>query len=178
MRLTLSLLAIWPFTAFADIPANIVSPDVTFFESGIACDPPSVAEQPAPNTVAGFTSSFIEDVDFVSNTHVVPAVLGLSFGVKTQMRDAAGLIDATMTVTHPPMGPDKVTRQFHTNSISGQSITERLYAFDFEYELLLGTWQLEAKKDGKIIYRATFEVVSPSVVPDLAAICGFEDLLS
>jgi hypothetical protein len=128
--------------------------------------------------VAGFTSVITEDVVFVSHDHVVPAVLGLSFGVKAQMRDPAGLHGATMSVTHPPMGPDKVTRQFHTNQISGQGITDRLYAFDYPYELLPGTWHLEAKKDGAIIYRATFQVVPPELVPELASVCGYEDLLS
>ncbi|MDG1867719.1 MAG: hypothetical protein P8J00_08175 [Yoonia sp.] len=52
------------------------------------------------------------------------------------------------------------------------------YQFDFDYELVTGIGQMEARSGDKIIYRTTFEVVDPAQTPDLAAICGCTDLLS
>ena len=37
---------------------------------------------------------------------------------------------------------------------------------------------MEASQGVTVIYRTTFEVKAPSEVPELASICGFEDLLS
>jgi len=178
MRLTLFLFALMPAAAMAAPQPDKVSPDVAIFETGVVCDPPNVSAEIAPDTVAGQTFTFEGDVAFVSTGNRVPAVLGLGMGTKTQMVDPAGLSDVTLSVTHPPMGPNGVTRQSYRAGINGTNVSQRLYTFDEDYELLPGIWQMQAEKDGRIIYRTTFEVVAPQLMPELAGVCGFENLLS
>jgi len=45
-------------------------------------------------------------------------------------------------------------------------------------ELLPGIWQLEASLADEILYRTTFEVVPAAQVPELAEVCGYQDLFS
>ena len=176
MRPTL-LLCLIAGTASA-APADVTGPLIGHLESGIICPPPSVGDTPAPGTVAGVTHLVDEDPPFVSRSHRVPAVTGIGFGVKSMTASLRGLTDVTMTVTHPPMGKDRVTQQTFQTRIDGTSPSLTFYQFDYAYELVQGPWQLEATKDGEVLYRATFDVVSPQDAPELARVCGFEELLS
>ncbi|RYH04323.1 DUF3859 domain-containing protein [Salipiger sp. IMCC34102] len=176
MRLTLSLLLLLATPLAAQAP-DTVSDRLSSFETGVICPPPSVGEAPAPGTVAGTTHLIEEEPPFVSNASRVPAVLGLGFGAKAQAR-GLGLADVEIEVTHPPMGPDGATRQSFRSRIDAFAPSLTFYQFDFAYELVQGLWQIEATKDGETLYRKTFEVVAPDQMPELARICGFENLLS
>ena len=175
MRLTLFILAFWPFAAVANVES---SPLVVYVESGVACQAERIGSVPAPNSVAGESYLITGDVQFISHEHMVPAVIGVSMGLKVTVSVPGGLDGVLLSVTHPPMGPQQVRRQTFVGSISDGAASQRFYSFDYDYELLPGTWTLEAKHGKELIYRATFEVVPPEVLPDLASACGYEDLFS
>lgn len=177
MRLTLLLLCLLATTVHA-APADMTGPLIGSLESGVICPPPSVGETAAPGTVAGVTHLVAEDPPFVSMSSRVPAVMGIGFGVKTMTTDLLGIGDVTMTVTHPPMGKDGITQQTFQTRIDGTSPSLTFYQFDYAYELVQGRWQMEATKNGEILYRTSFDVVAPKAAPELAQICGFEELLS
>ena len=92
--------------------------------------------------------------------------------------DVAGLNGVTMKVTHPPMGTGGATVQTFETVIRGTDPSLTFYQFDFGYELLPGIWQMQASVGDEVLYRTTFEVLPPELVPELAEVCGFEDLLS
>ena len=177
MRLTLFLLCGIATTASA-APDTVISPLIGSLESGVICPPPSVGDTPAPGTVAGVTHLVDEDPPFVSMSNRVPAVMGIGFGVKSMTDDLLGLSEVTMTVSHPPMGKDGATQQSFLTRIDGGTPSLTFYQFDYAYELVKGTWQLEATKDGMVLYRTSFQVVAPKDAPELAHVCGFEELLS
>ena len=177
MRPTLFLLCLLATAAHA-APADMAGPLIGSLESGIICPPPSVGETIAPGTVAGITHLVDEDPPFVSLSDRVPAVIGIGFGVKAMTADLSGVTDVTMTVTHPPMGRDRATQQSFQTRIDGTAPSLTFYQFDFAYELVQGRWQMEAVKDGVVLYRASFDVVAPKDAPELARACGFEELLS
>ena len=177
MRLTLSLLCLMAGAAQA-APADMTGPLIKQLETGVICPPPTVGETIAPGTLAGVTHLVDEDPPFVSLSSRVPAVIGIGFGAKSMTADLMGLSDVTMTVTHPPMGKDRVTKQSFQTRIDGTEPSLTFYQFDFAYELVLGHWQMEAVKDGEVLYRASFDVVAPQDAPELAHVCGFEELLS
>ena len=176
MRLALAL-CLLPLAAAAQ-DARILSDRISAFETGVICPPPSVGERIAPGTVAGVTHIIEEEPPFVSASHRVPAVLGIGFGTKAQSADAFGIDAVTVTVTHPPMGPEGVTTQSFETFIRGDSPSLSFYQFDYDYELLVGDWTMQAAKDGEVFYSASFRVVPPAMVPELASVCGYEDLLS
>ncbi len=178
MRLTLFLCLLSCPAALVAQGATMTSPAIASLETGVICPPPSVGESEAPGTLAGATHLIEDEPPFVSKSNRVPAVIGIGFGAKSMTADLFGLQDVTMTVTHPPMGKDGVTSQTFQTRIDGTEPSLTFYQFDFAYELVQGEWQMEASKDGDILFRTTFEVVAPGTVPELARICGFEDLLS
>ncbi len=142
------------------------------------CAPPTIGMAPAPDTVAGTIHLIDDEPDFVSVKRRVPAVLGIGFGTKAQSADIAGEPNVTVTISHPPIGDTGAMRQSFDSRISGTKPSLTFYQFDFDYELVTGIGQMEARSGDKIIYRTTFEVVDPAQTPDLAAICGCTDLLS
>ncbi len=151
---------------------------ISFLETGVICAPESVGTAPAPDTIAGVTNVINEDPPFVSTNNRVPAVLGIGFGAKAQASAFAGLSNVTMTVRHPAMGSDAVTLQSFQTSIRGSGPSLSFYQFDFDYELVPGIWTMEARQGAKLLYRTQFEVLEPAQVPELASVCGFEELLS
>lgn len=171
--------AILPVAAFSQTAQpEKVSPLIFTHEAGVICAPPTVGTAPAPDTVAGTTHIIDVDPPFVSTNRRVPAVLGIGFGIKAQALDSAGVPVVTMTITHPPMGPSRATSQTYQSRISGLDPSLTFYQFDFDYELVVGLWQIEAAQGSTILYRTNFEVLPPSEVPELASVCGFEELLS
>jgi hypothetical protein len=159
-------------------PDDYVSPRLSVIDVGIICAQEIVGLSDAPGTVAGSTNIIEGEPDFISPARFVPAVLGVGFGVKSQAQSVLGIDGVTMTVTHPPMGADGTTVQVYGTAISGQGTSLTFYQFDYDYELVVGHWQMEASVDGDVIYRVGFDVVVPDAMPQLASACGFEDLLS
>ena len=172
------LLWLIPTAAFADIDPDVTHTDLISFEAGVICAPPTISMAPAPDTVAGTIHLIDDEPDFVSVKRRVPAVLGIGFGTKAQSAYIAGEPNVTVTITHPPIGDTGAMRQSFDSRISGTKPSLPFYQFDFDYELVTGIGQVEARSGDKIIYRTTFEVVDPAQTPDLAAICGCTDLLS
>lgn len=177
MRLALFLCVLMS-PALADAALQQKSPAIASLETGVICPPPTVGEAQAPDTVAGTTHLIDADPPFLSLDNRVPAVMGIGFGAKAMAADIDGLSNVEMVVTHPPMGNDGITSQSFRTSINGAAPSLTFYQFDHSYEVLIGTWMLEARREGQVLYRATFEVVRPQLVPELAAACGFEDMLS
>ena len=147
-------------------------------DAGLLCAAEPVGATPAPDTIAGETHIIGEEPDFVRLGHRVPAVLGLGFGIKSQVTDAEGIGNVDMVLTHPPMGQDQTTMQRFTTSISGVDPSLTFYQFDYAYELVLGTWTFTAMSGDEVIYTVNFEVVDPRQVPELAGLCAGLDLLS
>ncbi|WP_089997119.1 DUF3859 domain-containing protein [Cognatiyoonia koreensis] len=153
-------------------------PAIAALESGVICPPESTGTRPAPDTVAGITNVIVDEPPFVSTVNKVPAVMGIGFGVKAMSESAFGIDNVTMTITHPPMGDGRAKSQSFQTSISGVDSSITFYQFDYEYELLPGTWTMTATDGDEVLYTTSFQVVPPNQVPELAAICNFEELLS
>lgn len=168
-----------PLSALAQAPQpDFIAGTMASVEAGVICAPETTGVLDAPDTVAGTTHIIAEEPPFVALTRRVPAVLGIGFGIKSRTVDFDGLEGVTMTVTHPPMGSGGATQQSFPTTIRGTDPSLTFYQFDFNYELLPGIWQMTAEHGGEVLFRTTFEVLPPDQVPELAEICGFEELLS
>ncbi|WP_375281939.1 DUF3859 domain-containing protein [Pseudooctadecabacter sp.] len=157
---------------------EFVSPMIGFFEAGVVCAPEATGERDALGTVAGTTHVINQAPPFVSNGRIVPAVLGVGFGVRSGLGFAAQ-DTVLMTVTHPPFqGSGATTQSFVTSIGSTDRPGITFYQFDETYELALGDWTMTATTGVATLYEVTFTVVDPALVPDLANACGYLDLLS
>ena len=158
---------------------DFVSPMIELFEAGIVCAQEGGAVRMAPDTLAG-TTYVVEDApQFVSTDRLVPGVLGIGFGVRSGLASDFGQDGVLMTVTHPPLEGSGVTQQSFTTIVGSRDAPNfTFYQFDYGYELALGDWTMTASYGGVTLYEATFTVVPPSALPELAGVCGYLDLLS
>ena len=175
--LVLSCLAI-TLVATSALAENVQSSQIAFLEAGILCGPETIGTTPAPGTIEGATHIIENEPDFVSTVQVVPAVLGLGFGVKSQSVMPDGIDSVEIIVTHPEMGETAVAMQSFSTRISGADPSLTFYQFDHIYELVHGTWQFVARSGETQLYSVSFEVVDPRLVPELASLCVYMDLLS
>lgn len=157
---------------------NFRAPEIAFLEAGILCGPETTGTLPAPGTIEGATHIIENEPDFVSTVQVVPAVLGLGFGVKSQSVMPDGIDSVEIFVSHPEMGETAAAIQSFTTRISGANPSLTFYQFDHIYELVHGTWKFMARSGETTLYAVSFEVVDPRLVPELASLCGYMDLLS
>lgn len=154
-----------------------LGPLMASFKAGIFCAPKVVSTVPAPDTVAGVTNVIKEVPPFVSAGRNVPAVLGMGFGTLSGSKQGI-LLDVLVVVTHPPMGDAGITRQSYYSEITNVGESMTLYQFDYDYELVQGAWTITATKGNDLLFRAGFTVVPPQQVPELAGVCGYENMLS
>ena len=170
-----TVLCISTTPAWADLTSSAA---IASIEAGVVCAPPAIGSRPAPDTLAGVTHIIAKEPEFVTNARRVPAVLDIGFGVKAQSANPNGVAPVTLRISHPEIGLTAVTEQSFVTSISGSDPSLTFYQFDYEYELVLGTWEFTAMQGDDLLYSVSFEVVDPRQVPELADVCGFLDLLS
>lgn len=181
--MTMRFLLVGGFAAFGLTASaaqdDFVSPLVGFFEAGVLCAQDAVTVREAPNTVAGTTHVIDEAPPFVSTGRIVPAVIGIGFGVRAGVGSDFSIEDVTMTVSHPPFAGNGATEQSFVTSIGPEGAPGiTFYQFDYGYELALGDWTMAAAANGVTFYEVTFTVVPPAALPELAGACGYLDLLS
>ncbi|MBU2992619.1 DUF3859 domain-containing protein [Octadecabacter sp. 1_MG-2023] len=158
---------------------DTVSPLLGFYKAGVLCAIEGGVVRDAPNTVAGSTHVVEDAPPFVSEGRLVPAVIGVGFGVRAGIQGTLGQDNVVMTVTHPPLIGNGQTKQSFSTSI-GAELTPGItfYQFDYPYELALGDWTMTARSNGVTYYETTFTVVPPETLPELASVCGYTDLFS
>lgn len=158
--------------AFAEPATTRFDSALISLTQGVFCEVPSVGSIPAPGTVAGKIDLYDAIPDFQWNSARVPAVLGLSFGIKTQTGDGQLLQGVVITLTHPAFRDTGATQQTYVTALGGSGPSINAYTFDLPEEMVQGTWTFTATLDGREVYQAAFEVVSPREEPQIASSCG------
>ncbi|KMK66070.1 DUF3859 domain-containing protein [Puniceibacterium sp. IMCC21224] len=165
--LCLAPLSLWAESGTARFDASRVS--VT---QGIFCEIVSAGTMPAPDTAAGLVELYDRTPEFQWLGTRVPAVPGLSFGVRTEVLGGAFLPGVVISLTHPALRGTDITSQQYTTVIGGNGPSINAYTFDLPKELVTGTWTFSATQNGREIYTASFEVVPPAQEPQIANSCG------
>ncbi|MCP3972010.1 MAG: DUF3859 domain-containing protein [Rhodobacteraceae bacterium] len=131
---------------------------------GYFCALEPVSSEQAAGTVSGVVLLVDSLPSFISQGPVVPAQIGVGFGVHVRvLPEYEGQV--TVQVEHPPMGPNGVTRENWNTRLSSDDLTYSGFSFEEDYELLPGTWTMSAHASGRPIYSVSFEVVIPAVLP-------------
>jgi hypothetical protein len=99
---------------------------------------------------------------------VVPAALGLAFGVKAQLVPGAFAASAEMRVYRP----DSDVPEVWDSSLGDLSPAIAFFRFDYERELVPGLWRFEAWDGATQLYAVEFEVVPAAALPDIVQACG------
>lgn len=164
IRTAILVLALCVTSLSAAAAPSASAPGAREFAYGYFCRLPPVGEGEAAGTVSG-TVVFVEGPPvFQGYGPEVPAQLGVGFGVHVTVRPGFSGA-ATLTVEHPPMGPEGVTRQTWVKAFEPGVVNYTGYVFDHGYEILRGPWRMRAEINGRLMYDVAFEVVDRSELP-------------
>ncbi|QXT39701.1 DUF3859 domain-containing protein [Gymnodinialimonas ceratoperidinii] len=148
-----------------------VSPRLAAFDYGIYCAQEPERRDPAPATASGEINIVPAIPNFAFNQRIVPAEIGIGFGVLVSAPLGALYEPVTVTVTHPPYSRENITvEQWVTDVDDGRNLMG--FSFDHEFELVLGEWTFSATTlDGEELYHIAFEVVAPEAMPQVVSAC-------
>jgi hypothetical protein len=140
------------------------------FAAGIVCAEAPFRQDPAPDTITGFVSIVEGGTSVGLATTIVPALPGLAFGIVARHGDTRR-DGVTVTVTHPPMGPEGVTVETWSADFGAGAEIANFFSFDEDYERVPGPWRMEASHDGQMLYAVDFTVIGPAAWPDFRNPC-------
>lgn len=166
-------LATLPRTAAAEAGATPMPPakseQIARLDLGVFCAYQSMDRAPAPGTEAGWIHVPKDDVSFHwEDQQVVPAVIGMAFGIK-----ATGAKGWETEVGEARVyRPGRKTPEMWASDISEHGGTLAFFRFDRPDELVPGTWVIEGWDRDQMLYRVEFRVVPPEAMPEIAGACG------
>ena len=161
----------WPILA-QDLPNPFKSDVIDSLVYGVYCAEGPIDLEEAPDTAAGVVNIVPGIPEMRAVTTLVPAQIGIGFGVVVEARDGLFLDPATVTITHPPYPDTGIEVERWITSIDGDGPGLIGFSFEVESELVTGPWTFEAEHQGDLIFRIDFEVVPPALLPDLAQGCS------
>jgi hypothetical protein len=168
MRRT-ALLALFAAPAFAGPSAPVLAPEIASLEAGIFCALQTMDQMPAPGTLSGWIHVPTTEIRFHwPDRQVVPAALGIAFGVRAMGRAGWISTDAEARVTRPGRDAPEVWETGFSDNGSALAF----FRFDTESELVIGPWIFEAWDGETRLYRVEFEVVPASALPEIVDACG------
>ncbi|MGB3554887.1 MAG: DUF3859 domain-containing protein [Jannaschia sp.] len=155
------------------LSASGAAAQVRLVEAGIVCPRISSGDLvPAPGTEAGFIRRIEEGTGFDLDARDVPTMDNLSFGFRTALEDGiAEPREVTIVVTHPPMGPRRVTREEWPDTILPDTTNLNLFTFEHEYEKITGPWTFAVEIDGTPVVTIAFEVTEAGGRGEVEAAC-------
>lgn len=160
------------------IPVQAISaPEVSLVDFGVICAVELAGQRDAPLTESGTLNLIDQGREIDVTTTVVPAAIGLSFGIRAQTLSPAGG-SARVVVTHPPMGPRGVTVESWTTPLEKDRAVLNLFSFDHDYELVLGHWTFQLVSSGQVLVEQRFDVVPPLNAPTTMDRCFPEPAIS
>lgn len=167
-RLALALLLALAAPLAAQPAAPQADPDVASLTFGVFCALQAMDQRPAPGTLSGWIHVPDTEIDFHwADRQIVPAQIGLAFGVKSRLQPGL-FLDGEMRVYRP----GSATPEVWTSSFTDISDQFGFFRFDREDELIPGIWRFEAWAGGEQLYTVTFEVVPAQALPQIAQACG------
>lgn len=167
-RLALILLLAFAIPLQADPSAPQAGPEVASLKVGIFCALQAMNQRPAPGTLSGWIHVPDGEIDFHwPDRQVVPAQIGIAFGVKSRLQ--AGLFLSGEMRVYRPGAPTPETWESSFTDLGDQF---GFFRFDYDHELIPGLWRFEAWAGETRLYAVEFEVVPAEALPDIAQACG------
>lgn len=164
---------LWAASVVAQEQPNPYASDlVDSLVHGVYCAEAPIDLEEAPDTAAGVVNIVPVLPEMRRITTLVPAQLGIGFGLLVEAREGLVLDPLIVTITHPPYPDSGVEVERWVTGIDGEGPGLIGFSFELESELVTGPWTFEAEHEGEIVFRVSFEVVPPALFPDLAQGCA------
>jgi hypothetical protein len=153
----------------AEPAAPKAGPLVASLEVGVFCALQAMDQRPAPGTLSGWIHVPDGELDFHwPGRQVVPATLGIAFGVKSRLRSGAFAAYGEMRVFRPGTARPEIWE----SAFSDLGNQMGFFRFDREDELIPGIWRFEGWDGDTRLFSAEFEVVPAAALPEIAQACG------
>ncbi len=166
-------------------PLPVLAAGVSFDETrvgvlryGLVCGSDTAETMPAPDTARGTIQKREDWQKIIVETQVIPLVKGMALGVDMVPAGPRSLENVRITVTHPPFRDSGLTVDKWTADFSRGSSNLNFFEFEFPYEMVEGTWTMEATKGFRTLYSVSFQVVDAATVPEMAGLCDGVSLTS
>lgn len=164
--LILALVLVLPLRAEPAPPQAL--PEVASLKVGVFCALQAMDKRPAPGTLSGWIHVPDSPIDFHwPDRQVVPAAIGIAFGVKSQMVPGV-FVTGEMRVYRP----GRSTPETWESTFSDTGEQFGFFRFDREEELIPGNWHFEAWEGETQLYSVEFEVVPAAALPEIVNACG------
>ena len=165
----LALLALIASPTFAGPPEPVHAPEIAVLEVGVFCALQAMDQMPAPGTESGWIHVPTSEIRFHwPDRQVVPAAIGLAFGVKATGAPGYVSSDAVARMTRPGRAEPEVW----DTGISDAGASIAFFRFDTPDELVPGLWSFEVWDGETRLYHAEFEVVPAAAMPEIVQACG------
>lgn len=149
-----------------------IGPGIAELAYGIYCPDPPERLDAAPGTAAGVVNIVPEIPQIEHAQTLIPAALGVGFGVIVQAVPGAVFDPAEVTITHPPYPDSGISVERWQTGIDGFGPSLIGFSFELRTELVTGPWTFSATYEGEELFHIAFEVVPPALLPDLAELCA------
>lgn len=138
---------------------------------GVICEIKLDGQRDAPGTVSGILNVIDQTRSIDVTTRLVPAELGLSFGIRATLGDNSTPLNVDVVVTHPPMGPGGQEVEIWTATLSPGETSLNLFTFEEPFELIQGPWRFELRNESDVLLSEEFVVTPPGSVPEVQQAC-------
>lgn len=128
------------------------------FGFGIFCNRSADYVTKGENSIDDEVDRFDSAPPLIEQTHVIPAVDGLLFGVQATSKTSSEIV-VTMVAKHPPLGSSGLTRETWESAIVSDRMTMNGYTIGLDQGSPFGTCTIKAVRKGRSVYEVTFEVV-------------------
>lgn len=152
-----------------------VSPLLAELVYGAYCAQEPDRRDPAPGTASGVINMVPLIPDFQFRQKLIPAEIGIGFGVLATAPPGVLHDPVTVTVTHPPYPVGGTysgieVEQWITDVDDGLNLMG--FTFDHAHELVLGEWTFSAHTlAGEELFHIAFEVIAPELMPQVVSTC-------
>jgi hypothetical protein len=156
----------------ASRPNPYASDKIETLVHGVYCAEGPVELEEAPGTAAGVVNIVPGLPEMRAVTTLVPAQIGVGFGLL--VTPAAGAVPdpVDITITHPPY-PDSGVEVEHWRTVLDEGSPGLVgFSFEVESELVPGPWRFEGRHRGELLFDVRFEVVAPALLPELSQGCA------
>jgi hypothetical protein len=175
IRAAALLLALIAGPALAQLEAGPnprVSPQIAEFAYGIYCPEPPERLEAAPGTAAGVVN-IVDTIPEIEHAQtIIPAALGVGFGVVLQAGPEAVFDPVIVTITHPPYPDSGIEVEQWVTSVDGLSPGLIGFSFELRSELVVGPWTFTGLYGDEELFHIAFEVVPPGLMPDISDLCA------
>lgn len=151
-------LALAAGNAFAGPSVTYDAKRIASMDVGIFCrDGVGASRSDESGTIKGTVERLDRNPTLAKQTRTIPAIDQIMFGVEAREAKENGVV--TITVTHPPLGRDRVTSESWETQMDPSGTTVHSYYLGLSDGNPVGRWSIVATARGRVLFEAEFDVV-------------------